>query len=115
MITATHIAFRERSEFPGQLDKSGGNANLIDYLRKEVVTNTMLRERLLKEIADDLPMKEGFEQFCDFMRDAASDMDDTGKGNEDADCTTLVIPHFRSATIPTRGKNGQFAVTNRKV
>ena len=57
LITATHLAFRDRSDFAGQLDKSKGNADLIDCLRKEVVTNTILRERLLKGIADDLPMK----------------------------------------------------------
>ena len=79
LITATHLAFRYRSEFAGKLDKSGGSADLIEYLSKEFVTNTMLRERLLKGIADDLPMKKGFEKFCDFLPDAASDMDNTGK------------------------------------
>ena len=48
--------------------------------------------------------EEGFEKICDFLRDAASDMDDTGKGNEDADCTTLVMSHFRSATIPNQAR-----------
>ena len=39
VITSTHLAFRDRSEFGGQLDKVGGNADLIEYLSKEVVTN----------------------------------------------------------------------------
>ena len=61
VITSTHRAFRDRYEFEGQLDKVGGNADLIEYLSKEVVTNIMLRERLLKGIADDLPMKQTFD------------------------------------------------------
>ena len=85
VITETHLAFRDRSEFAGQLEKVGGNADLIDYLSKEFVSNSMLRERLLKGIADELPMKESFEEWADFLRDEASDMDDKGKGNEEAD------------------------------
>ena len=81
VITATHLAFRDLSEFAGQLEKIGGNADLIDYLRKEFVTNTMLRERLPKGIADYLPMKEGFGEWSDYLLDAASEMDDTGKRN----------------------------------
>lgn len=45
----------------------------------------MLRECLLKRIADDLTMKEDFEAWCDFLRDAADDMDDEEKGNDPSD------------------------------
>ena len=45
VITSTHLAFRDRSEFAGLLDKVGGNADLIEYLSKEVVTNSMLHGR----------------------------------------------------------------------
>ena len=61
VITATHLAFRNRSEFAGQLEKVGGNADLIDNLSKEVFSNSMLRELLLKGIADYLPMKKTFD------------------------------------------------------
>ena len=81
VITSTHLAFRDRSEFEGQLDKVGGNADLIEYLSKEVVANIVLRERLLKGIADDLPMKKTFDDWADFLREEAADMDNTGKGN----------------------------------
>ena len=80
VITSTHRAFRDRAEFEGQLNKAGGNADLIEYLSKEVVTNVVLRERLLKGIADDLPMKKPFNDWADFLRDQAADMDRTGKG-----------------------------------
>lgn len=33
-VAATHTAFRERPEFFGQLSKSGGNSDFIDYLNK---------------------------------------------------------------------------------
>ena len=58
VITRTYLAFRDRSEFSGQLENVGGNADLIEYLSKEVVSNKILRERLLKGIADEFPMKE---------------------------------------------------------
>lgn len=41
VIKATHIAFRDHVEFAGQLSKTGGNANLIEYFSEEVVTNTV--------------------------------------------------------------------------
>ena len=68
----------------------------------------MLRERLLKGIADDLPMKETFEDWAYFLRDKASDMDNNGKGNEDADCVTQAPPPFRYAFVPpmSRGRGG---------
>lgn len=53
--------FRDRAEFAYQLTRSGGNSDLIDYLRKKVVTNVALRECLLKGIADELLMKENFD------------------------------------------------------
>ena len=34
VITSTHRAFRDRAEFEGQLNKVGGNADLIEYLSK---------------------------------------------------------------------------------
>ena len=52
ILTSTEKAFRDQAEFTGQLSKSGGNADLIDYLSAEVVTNKVLRERLLKGIAE---------------------------------------------------------------
>ena len=79
--TSTHLAFRDRSEFEGQLDKVGGNADLIEYLSKEVVTNIVRRERLLKGIADDFPMRKTCDDWADFLREEAADMDHTGKGN----------------------------------
>lgn len=65
VITAMHISFCERSEYAGQLSKSGGNSDLIEYISKEVVTRTMLRERFLKRMADDLDMKKDLEPWCD--------------------------------------------------
>ena len=108
VITATHLAFRDRSECAGQLDKVGGNADLVEYLSKEVVSNSMLRERLLKGIADDLPMKKTFEDWSDFLRGEATDMDNKGKVNEDADCVTQAPPPFRYASVPpmSRGRGG---------
>ena len=50
------------------------------------MTNIVLRERLHKGIADDLPIKQTFDDWADFLREQAADMDHTGKGNEDADC-----------------------------
>ena len=87
LVTATHLAFRDRAEFASQLSKIGGNSDLIDYLSKEVVTNIVLRERLLKGIADELPMKDDFEKFCDFLRDEVDGMDKKGKPNEYSDQT----------------------------
>ena len=84
ILTSTHQAFRDQSDFIGQLS-SGGNADLIDYLSNEVVTNKVLRERLLRGIAEELPMKKDFEDFCDFLRDEADDMDAKGNPNEASD------------------------------
>lgn len=61
-ITATHTAFRDRAEFFDQLTRSGRNSDLIDFLSTEVVANVILRERLLKGISDDLPMKHDFDE-----------------------------------------------------
>lgn len=60
IVAATHLVFRDMAEFADQLSKSGRNLDLIDYFSKEVVTNVILRERLLKCIADKLPMQEDF-------------------------------------------------------
>ena len=85
ILTSTHQAFRDQAEFIGQLSKNSGNADLIYYISGEVVTNKVLRERLLKEIAEELPMKKDFEAFADFLRDEADDMDAKGKPNEAGD------------------------------
>lgn len=42
----------------------------------------MLLERLPKEIAEELPMEEDLEGWCEFLRDGA---DDKGKGNDSDD------------------------------
>lgn len=70
---------RDRAEFADQLSKSGVNSDLIKYLSKEVFTIVILRERLLKGIADELPMKHDFETRCDFLRDEVDNMDGKGK------------------------------------
>ena len=108
VTTSTHRAFRDRSEFEGLLDKVGGNADLIEYLSKEVVANIVLRERLLNGIADDLPMKKTFDDWANFLRGQAADMDNTGKGNEDADCATQAGKSFKFASVPSmsRGRGG---------
>ena len=69
----------------------------------------MLRERLLKGIADDLPMKKTFDEWADFLRDESSDMDDKGKGNEEADCVATTAPYSRSGFVPSaiRGRGTQ--------
>ena len=107
LVTATHQAFRDQAEFTGQLSKSGGNSDLIEYLSKEVVTNTVLRERLLKGIADDLPMKSDFETFCDYLRDEADDMDDKGKPNEASDQVASGHAGGSATQYSSRGR-GQF-------
>ena len=107
LFTATHQAFREQAEFTGQISQSGGNSDLIEYLSKEVVTNTVLRERLLKGIADDLPMKNDFEIFCDYLRDEADDMGDKGKPNEASDQVAGGHAGGSATQYPTRGR-GQF-------
>ena len=63
LVTDTYLAFRDQAEFAGQLTKGGGNTDLIDYLSKEVFTKFVLRDRLLKGIADELPMKDNFEKI----------------------------------------------------
>lgn len=60
---STHTAFCDRTEFSEHLTNNGGNSNLIDYLRREVVANEILCERLLKGIADELPMKKEFDAW----------------------------------------------------
>lgn len=55
---------------------------MTDYVIEDVVTNTMVRERLLKGIADDLPMKVDFETWSKFLRETAQEMNDKGKRNE---------------------------------
>lgn len=39
----------------------------------------ILREHLLKRIADELSKKGYFEKWCGFLRDESADMDDEGK------------------------------------
>lgn len=48
MITVTDAVFRDRTKFTDQLDKNGGKSDLVNYLSKEIGTNYMLRDRLLK-------------------------------------------------------------------
>lgn len=101
LITASNNAFRERSEFTGQLSKSGGNSDIIDLLSKEVGTNLMLRERLLKRIAEELPINKNFEAWCDFLRD---DMDSKGKRNESYDQVAESILSGRRTQHRARGR-----------
>lgn len=64
----------------------------------------MLRERLLKDITDEMPMKEDFDAWSDYLRDAAEDMDDKGKGNEFTDKVPGAAQHFCSAPYEARGR-----------
>ena len=107
ILTSTHQAFRDQEEFIGQLSKNGGNADLIDYISSEVVTNKVLRERLLKAIAEELPMKKDFETFSDFLRDEADDMDAKGKPNEASDQVASGHAAGSTGRFPARGR-GQF-------
>ena len=109
VVTATLQAFRDQAEFTGQLSKSGGNSDLIEYLSKEVVTNTVLREHLLKGIADDLPMKNDFEAFSDFLRDEAERMDNKGKPNEASDQVASGHTGDIATQHPSRGKGQYFS------
>lgn len=59
-MTSTQSAFRDGSEFAPQLTKSDGNSDLIYYASNKFVANMILRERLLKGIADELSMKKNF-------------------------------------------------------
>jgi len=107
ILTSTHQAFRDQSDFIGQLSKSGGNADLIEYISKEVVTNKVLRERLLKGIAEELPMKKDFEVFSDFLRDEADDMDAEGRPNEACDQVASGHAAGSAGRFSARGR-GQF-------
>ena len=107
ILTSTHQAFRDQEEFAGQLSKSGGNADLIEYLSKKVVTNKVLRERLRKGIAEELPMKKDFENFCDFLREESDDMDAKGKPNEAGDQVAGGHAAGSASQYPARGR-GQF-------
>lgn len=64
----------------------------------------MLRERLLKGISDELPMKEDFDSRSDFPRDAATEMDDSGQGNKLIECALVSTPHFRRASFPAQNR-----------
>lgn len=62
-------------------------------------------KRLLKGIANELKlliilMKKYFDEWSDFLRDAAANMDETGKGKEFADCVAITAPHFWSNLFP---------------
>ena len=104
LVTATLQAFRDQTDFTGQLSKSGGNADLIEYICKEVVTTKVLRERLLKGIADDLPMTTDFKNFCDCMRDECDDMDGKGKTNEPSDQVASRHACGSAPNYPARGR-----------
>ena len=107
ILTSTHTAFRDQADFIGQLSKSGGNADLIEYMSSEVITNKVLRETLLKGIADELPMKKDFEAFSDFLRDEADDMDAKGRPNEAVDQVTSGHAAGSAGRFSARGR-GQF-------
>ena len=107
LVTATLQAFRDQTDFTGQLSNIGGNADLIEYICKEVVTNKVLREKLLKDFADDLPMKSDFGIFCDYMRDECDDMDEKGKTNEPSDQVASGHAGGSATHYPARGR-GQF-------
>ena len=104
VITSTHTAFRDQADFVGQLSKTGGNADLIEYICNDFVTNKVLRERLLKGIAEELPMKKDFDIFSDFLRDAADDMDAKGKPNEAVDQVASGHVATTANRFPTRGR-----------
>lgn len=112
VITATHSAFRYRAEFADRLTKSGGNSDLIEYLTKEVATNTFLRERFLKGIADDLPMKHDSDAWSEFLRDEEKDMDEKGKGNEFNDQVPDAFASARRKQYQSR-RRGQAAYAGR--
>lgn len=89
---------------------SDGNSELIDYLSKELVSNAMPHERLLKGIADELPMKEDFDAWSDFLRDTEAEMNYTGKGKGVADCVATSTSHFRMRTAVPRSRRQSAAV-----
>ena len=76
-------------------------------MSSEVITNKVLRERLLKSIADELPMKKDFKAFSKFLRVEADDMDAKGKPNEAVDKVTSGHAAGSASRFPARGR-GQF-------
>lgn len=59
-----------------------------------MLNNVMLSERLLKSIEKKLPVKENFDAWRNFLRNAAAEMNDTGRGNELNDCDPVAMLNF---------------------
>lgn len=72
----THTGFCIRAEFADQLTNNDRNSNLIDNIVKEVYTNIMLRQHLLKSVADVFLIKDEFDTWCEVLREAAQEMED---------------------------------------